>query len=64
MQHALRGVGSSEMTPPQGVVQEGNNWVFEEYAKGQGVVSLGLEDKVPKPTSDVERDSILDLFRR
>ncbi len=64
MQHALRGVGVTEMQPPPGVVQEGNNWVYEEYAKGQGVLSLGLEDKVPKPPSETERDSILDLFRR
>ncbi len=64
MQHALRGVGAAEMLPPAGVVQEGNNWVYEEYAKGQGVLSLGLEDKVPKPPSETERDTILDLFRR
>ena len=64
MQQALRGVPTSEPTVPAGVVQEGGNWVYEEYASGQGVVSLGLEDKVPKPASEQERDSILDLFRR
>ena len=64
MQHALRGVGIAEMLAPAGVVQEGNNWVYEEYAKGQGVLSLGLDDKVPKPPSETERDTILDLFRR
>ena len=64
MQHALRGVGSADMLPPAGVVQEGSSWVYEEYAKGQGVLSLGLEDKLPKPASEAERDTILDLFRR
>ena len=64
MQHALRGVEVHEMTAPSGVVQEGNSWVYEEYARGQGVLSLGLEEKVPKAPSEIERDSILDLFRR
>ncbi len=64
MQHALRGVPTTEPVIPAGVVQEGNNWVYEEYARGQGVLSLGLEDKMPKPPSETERDSILDLFRR
>ncbi len=64
MQHALRGVGTTELVPPPGVVQEGNNWVYEEYARGQGVLSVGLEEKVPQAPSETERDSILDLFRR
>jgi penicillin-binding protein 1A len=64
MQHALRGVALAELTPPAGVVQEGSAWVFEEYAQGQGVVSLGLEDKLPQAANAKERDSILDLFRR
>jgi penicillin-binding protein 1A len=64
MQHALRGVATAEMDVPAGVVQENNNWVYEEYARGQGVLSVGMEEKVPKPPSETERDSILDLFRR
>ena len=64
MQHALRGTATTELLPPPGVVQEGNNWVYEEYARGQGVLSLGLEDKVPKAPSETERNTILDLFRR
>ena len=64
MQHALRGVPTAEMEVPAGVVQESNNWVYEEYTRGQGVLSLGLEEKVPKAPSETERDSILDLFRR
>ena len=64
MQHALRGVPTTEMAVPTGVVQESNNWVYEEYSRGQGVLSLGQGEKVPKAPSETERDSILDLFRR
>jgi penicillin-binding protein 1A len=64
MQHALRGVPVQEPTPPQGVINVGGTWVFEEYAGGQGVSSLGLEDAVPEAPSTDERRGILDLFRR
>jgi penicillin-binding protein 1A len=64
MQHALRGVPVQEPTPPQGVINVGGTWVFEEYAGGQGVSSLGLEDAVPEAPSTDERKGILDLFRR
>jgi penicillin-binding protein 1A len=64
MQHALRGVPVTEAVPSPGAVQEGNDWVFEEYARGQGVVTLGAEEKAPQPPNPAERESILDLFRR
>ena len=64
MQHALKGVPVHELTPPAGVVRQGNYWMFEEYAAGAGVASLGLEDVVPQPPSAEERSSILDLFKR
>ena len=64
MQHALKGVPVQELTPPAGVVRQGNYWMFEEYAAGSGVASLGLEDVVPRPPSTEERNSILDLFKR
>ena len=43
-------------------------WYYEEYTRGTGVSSVGLEDKppataAPAPSED-ERKSILDLFRR
>jgi penicillin-binding protein 1A len=50
--------------PPEGLVEEGGNWVYEEYARGGGVASLGLEELLPKPPSEQERSGILDLFRR
>ena len=48
---------------PDGVVQVGSDWIFEEYAGGRGVGSVGLEDKMPTPPTEEERKSILDLFR-
>ena len=38
--------------------------MFEEFAQGTGVQTLGLEDKVPEAPNSEERNSILDLFRR
>ena len=65
MQHALKGVPVQEVQPPpDGVAQSGGYWMFEEYAAGQGISSLGLQDTVPQAPSAEERSSILDLFRR
>jgi penicillin-binding protein 1A len=64
MQHALKGVPVQELVPPEGVIQSGPYWTFDEFAGGAGVASLGLEDKVPQAPSSEERNSILDLFRR
>ena len=64
MQYALRGVPVQEIAPPEGVIQSGPYWMFDEFANGQGIASMGLEDKIPQPASTEERSSILDLFRR
>ena len=64
MQHALRGVPVQQPEPPEGVGQEGPYWVFDEFARGGGITSMGLGDKVPDTPSTEERGSILDLFRR
>ena len=64
MQHALRGVPVQELAPPEGVVQSGGYWMFDEFAQGRGIASVGLEERVPQATSTEERSSILDLFRR
>jgi penicillin-binding protein 1A len=64
MQHALKGVPVEELAPPAGVVHSGPYWLYDDYAGGGGVVSLGLEDSVPKAPSSEERSSILDLFKR
>jgi penicillin-binding protein 1A len=64
MLHALKGVPVLEAgNPPEGLVQVGNEWIYDEYAAGQGVSSVGLDEKLPKPPSEEERKSILDLFR-
>jgi penicillin-binding protein 1A len=64
MQHALKNVPEEQLTPPEGVMQSGPYWMFDEFAHGRGVGSVGLEDKVPQPASEDERKGILDLFRR
>ncbi|MDE2161339.1 MAG: transglycosylase domain-containing protein, partial [Burkholderiales bacterium] len=64
MQHELRGVPVQEIAPPAGVVQSGPYWMFDEYANGGGIESVGLDDKIPQPPTTEERSSILDLFRR
>ena len=64
MSVALKDVPVQEYEPPEGVMRSKDDWAFDEFGAGRGVSSLGLEDKVPKPTSTEERSSILDLFRR
>lgn len=64
MQHALKGVPVQEPEPPEGVVNVGGSWVYDEYTHGAGVGSLGLEDTAPAAPSQEERNSILDLFKR
>ena len=64
MQHALKGVPVQEIEPPAGVVQRSGQWMFEEFVGSAGVVSVGLDQAVPKPPSADERRSILDLFKR
>jgi penicillin-binding protein 1A len=61
---ALKGVPLQENRAPGGVSMSGGAWVYDEFAQGGGVGSLGLEDKMPQPPDDKERSSILDLFRR
>ena len=42
MQTALKGVPVMEPSAPQGVVNLGGEWYYEEYARGGGVGSLGV----------------------
>ena len=44
METALKGVPVMEPTPPEGVVNVGGEWYYEEYARGTGVGSLGLSN--------------------
>ncbi len=64
MKHALNGVPVAEYPVPEGVVNIGDEWFYDEYTKGAGVASVGLDDKLPAAPDEEERKSILDLFRR
>ncbi|MBL8334300.1 MAG: penicillin-binding protein 1A [Rubrivivax sp.] len=64
MAHALKGVPAAEPAAPAGVVQSAGVWMYEEYANGAGIQSVGLEDQVPPAASTEERSSIIDLFKR
>lgn len=71
METALKGVPVIEATAPEGVLNIGGEWYYEEYAKGTGVRSLGLEDRPAPiaapdgqtPSPEDEKKSILDLFK-
>ena len=47
METALKGVAVADVPAPEGVVNVGGEWYYDEFAKGAGVSSLGLEDKLP-----------------
>jgi penicillin-binding protein 1A len=64
MKYALNGVPIEQYPVPEGVVNVGDEWFYEEYTRGAGVASVGLDDKLPSAPNDEERNSILDLFRR
>jgi penicillin-binding protein 1A len=64
MQTVLKGVPIEEPPVPEGVVSLNGEWYYEEYTRGAGVASLGLEDKLPEAPSEDEKKSILDLFKR
>ncbi|MCY7307627.1 MAG: penicillin-binding protein, partial [Rhodoferax sp.] len=70
MEHALKGVPVSQYAVPEGVVNARGEWYYDEFARGAGITSLGLDDKPasaggdtqPLPVAD-EKRRILDLFR-
>ncbi len=64
MSHALKSIPVKEPSPPEGVLNVGGDWIYEEYANGSGVGSLGLESAPPPAApTEAERKGILDLFR-
>ncbi len=69
MEHALKDTPVMEPDAPEGVIHSGGEWFYDEYVKGAGVGSLGLNDKpgtasgvLPLPPAD-EKKRILDLFK-
>ena len=68
METALRPLPISEPPVPEGLVNVGGDWMFDEFARGGGVTSLGTgadaSHKTPAPLPPAEeRNRILDLFR-
>jgi penicillin-binding protein 1A len=70
MAQALKNVPVIEPSAPEGVVNVGGEWYFDEFAKGTGISSLGLNDKpgtspagtLVLPAAD-EKKKIIDLFK-
>ncbi len=67
MTTALRNIPVEEMVPPEGVVNIGGEWFYEEYTSGTGVRELGADADgatggEPAPTTEEEKKGILDLF--
>jgi len=52
METALKGVPVMEPTPPEGLVNVGGEWYYEEYARGSGVSTLGVEANGTPPGTD------------
>ncbi|CAN5496955.1 penicillin-binding protein 1A [soil metagenome] len=63
MQTVLKGVPQEEPPVPAGVSNVGGEWYYDEYARGTGVSSVGMGEQLPKPPSEDEKKSILDLFK-
>jgi penicillin-binding protein 1A len=74
MESALKGVPVVEPLAPEGVINLGGEWFYDEFARGAGVNSLGLSDPLLDPNQPLpvqpapqepaeEKKTILDLFR-
>ena len=76
MSYALKDVPVTEYTAPEGVVNINGEWYYDEYAKGAGISSVGMqpdpEAASPEPASGAgiqvlppseEKKRILDLFK-
>ncbi len=66
METALKNVPISEPAAPEGVLNVGGEWYYDEFARGAGVSGLGTDDRQnaaqPLPVPD-EKKKILDLFK-
>lgn len=65
METALKGVPVSEPAAPEGVLNIGGEWYYDEFARGAGVSTLGSDAKheaAPMQPPE-EKKKILDLFK-
>jgi penicillin-binding protein 1A len=75
MRFALKDVPVTTYPKPRGVVDIGGEWFYDEYAKGSGISSVGVDAEnpltgqttpsgavIPAPRASEERKRILDLF--
>jgi penicillin-binding protein 1A len=53
-----------EIQPPEGVVNIGGEWFYDEYAGNNGVKALSNDENMPATGTEEEKKSILDLFKR
>jgi penicillin-binding protein 1A len=60
MRTALQGVAITQYTPPPGVVQLGNDYVYADYAAGAGV--HGLDIPATPPAASNAEDALSKLF--
>ena len=51
MESALKGVPVKEPTAPEGVINVGGEWYYDEYARGAGVSSLGMAEQPAIPAA-------------
>ncbi|MES2361975.1 MAG: penicillin-binding protein 1A [Pseudomonadota bacterium] len=79
MGYALKGIPVTDIPVPEGVVNVGGEWYYDEYAKGAGVSSVGLGQPQQDPAANAagstpgapisvlppadEKKRILDLFK-
>ena len=64
---ALKGVPVEEPVPPEGVMNVGGEWYYEEFTPATGVKELHGDpgeqgEATPAPSSSEEKKNILDLF--
>jgi penicillin-binding protein 1A len=68
MEQALKSVPVTDIPVPPGVVNVGGEWFYDEFSRGNGVSSLGIDGKGSEAASASpaaeEKRNILNLFRQ
>jgi penicillin-binding protein 1A len=67
METALKNVPIQEPAAPEGIVNVGGEWFYDEFARSSGVTTLSSDDKgttgtTPPPEAE-EKKKIMDLFK-